>query len=598
MGDAFGPDEVFLGADKMPLSSAPDYYDYFPGISDPYQSQAGSDPSNTPNITIFTKYSDTLRTFNASGLIDSTDTYTCELAVNYGQRYAGTFAYEGNGIQFSTNAIWQDNDPPDLQVPEDTRYVVCTGDSVTFEVCATDPDLDDTLILEKVAGPGVFPSDTATSPLCNTLTWYPGSDTMVEFVFRVTDRFKAVDEDTTAVTVDLNDPPELTVPADFDTFLCDTATVCFDVEVIDPNDNATVEVEQPGYYAGDKVCFPAYQETDYCLEIVAVDACGLTDSEEVCINVSLSEPPVVDAPDTIVVSQGDTAEYTFTASDPEDETLEDVAQLTVDPDCGVYSVVRLAGWGTSSGEWKVTFEATDCAVGYYTAEVEVQDSCGRSGVDTTLLEVQARPNNAPVVIVPAIIDSVYVDSIIEYTAVAADPDSDALLDDAKTRVVPPCGNAGGVRVGDTGTPSGTWEITFQTSGCTPGGHQVIVEIEDTLGAIGAGTTYVEIMLHTGVDEANPERVTGFFLDQNYPNPFNQRTEISFQLPGECKVDLRIYNLKGQLVKTIVDGKMNRGAHTVFWDGTDNGAREVASGIYFYKLKASDQVSIRRMVLLK
>jgi hypothetical protein len=595
----FDAHQIFLGANLTPLSSIAEYDDYFAGIDDPYQSQAGSDPTRDPNITVFTQYSDTLRSFNLSGLIDSTDSHTCNLAVNYGERYAGTFAYQGNGIQFSTECAFEENGPPHIQLTPDATFFVCTGDSFCVDIFASDIDPGDSITVEKIFGVGTFASVRDVAPISDEHCFFPDTSGSYMFIFKVTDDGGLFDTDTAIITIELNEPPVLTVPADFDSSLCDTTTLCFDVGVTDPDGQVVVWVNPPGYYnsADGAVCFPAYQEGISCFGIVATDICEASDSMEVCITVSIGDPPLLNAPDTMVVSQGQTVQYTFTASDPDEDTLKESVELTIDPDCGEYSVERLAGWGTSSGEWRVTFEATDCAVGYHRAVVEVQDSCGRAGVDTTLLDVQTRLNNAPVVTVPEI-DSVYVDSTLEYTAEAYDPDDDALLDQVNIIVVPDCGNAAEIRLTGSGTSSGTWEITFQTAGCNLGGHQVIVEIEDTSGATGSGTTYVEIMPHTGIDEENAEKVTDFYLQQNYPNPFNQRTEISFQLPFECKVDLRIYNLRGQLVKTLADGRMNKGIHTLFWDGTDKGDKEVASGIYFYKLIASDFVRVRKMMLLK
>jgi parallel beta-helix repeat protein len=91
----------------------------------------------------------------------------------------------------------------------------------------------------------------------------------------------------------------------------------------------------------------------------------------------------------------------------------------------------------------------------------------------------------------------------------------------------------------------------------------------------------------------------FALMQNYPNPFNPETYISFALPVSSPVSLKIYNVAGQLVKTLVDGEqMTVGLHVVRWDGTNNGGEEVASGIYFYKMSAGDFHATKKMVVTK
>ena len=90
----------------------------------------------------------------------------------------------------------------------------------------------------------------------------------------------------------------------------------------------------------------------------------------------------------------------------------------------------------------------------------------------------------------------------------------------------------------------------------------------------------------------------FGLDQNYPNPFNPTTDISFSLPSAANVSLRVYNLLGQEVATVVDGDMGAGVHTVTWDGSNDGGEQVSSGIYFYRLVAGDDTATRKMMLLK
>jgi hypothetical protein len=88
------------------------------------------------------------------------------------------------------------------------------------------------------------------------------------------------------------------------------------------------------------------------------------------------------------------------------------------------------------------------------------------------------------------------------------------------------------------------------------------------------------------------------LSQNYPNPFNPETRISFNMPKSGNANLNVYNTKGQLVKTLINGNVASGAHELTWNGTDNSGNNVASGLYFYKLSANGKVETRKMMLMK
>ena len=90
----------------------------------------------------------------------------------------------------------------------------------------------------------------------------------------------------------------------------------------------------------------------------------------------------------------------------------------------------------------------------------------------------------------------------------------------------------------------------------------------------------------------------FQLEQNFPNPFNPVTQIQFSLKRAELVRLEVFNALGQRVAVLLDEHRPAGAHTVFWNGTDDEDQPVATGIYFYKLSAGDFRETRKMVLLK
>lgn len=90
----------------------------------------------------------------------------------------------------------------------------------------------------------------------------------------------------------------------------------------------------------------------------------------------------------------------------------------------------------------------------------------------------------------------------------------------------------------------------------------------------------------------------FILNQNHPNPFNPDTAISFALQSTGNVVLEIYNLKGQKVKTLVNGILASGDHKYEWNGSDEKGEKVSSGIYLYRLNVHDQTESKKMMLLK
>lgn len=87
------------------------------------------------------------------------------------------------------------------------------------------------------------------------------------------------------------------------------------------------------------------------------------------------------------------------------------------------------------------------------------------------------------------------------------------------------------------------------------------------------------------------------LGQNYPNPFDPATTIDFHLEVEDEVSLKVYDVSGKLVRTLVDGVRGPGRHTIMWDGRNDEGRSVASGAYFYQLTTNTIRQTRRAILV-
>jgi hypothetical protein len=105
--------------------------------------------------------------------------------------------------------------------------------------------------------------------------------------------------------------------------------------------------------------------------------------------------------------------------------------------------------------------------------------------------------------------------------------------------------------------------------------------------------------HIGGSPITPVPEIGVFAVKNYPNPFNPQTKIEFTLPQRGQVSVKIFNVRGELVRTLVD-EVREGnvAHVEVWAGTDNRGAEVSSGVYFYEVKTNGMTKISKMALVK
>jgi len=88
------------------------------------------------------------------------------------------------------------------------------------------------------------------------------------------------------------------------------------------------------------------------------------------------------------------------------------------------------------------------------------------------------------------------------------------------------------------------------------------------------------------------------LGQNYPNPFNPTTTIAYSMIEEGNVSIEVFNIRGQLVKTLINEHMTVGEHTLVWEGTNNNNQKASSGMYFYKMKSGNYSSTKKMILMK
>ncbi|MBN2542538.1 T9SS type A sorting domain-containing protein [bacterium] len=113
------------------------------------------------------------------------------------------------------------------------------------------------------------------------------------------------------------------------------------------------------------------------------------------------------------------------------------------------------------------------------------------------------------------------------------------------------------------------------------------------------SVYKELVLTGSAEHVAAQALpTEYSLLQNHPNPFNASTNIQFALPVDSQVKIRIYNVLGNEMVTLLNTEMPAGYHRVTWNGSDSHDNSAASGIYFAKMESGDFLNIIRMVMIK
>ena len=143
---------------------------------------------------------------------------------------------------------------------------------------------------------------------------------------------------------------------------------------------------------------------------------------------------------------------------------------------------------------------------------------------------------------------------------------------------------------DSNSSPSTLQFSFETTSNEPG---------DNAFASSRSIIYMDTLKVTGnsMVETSNEELTSIpdqiVLEQNYPNPFNPSTNISFTIPISEEVRLEVFNLLGQSVAVIADGRLSAGSHTLSFDGSG-----LSSGVYIYRLTGSGFSETRKMLLIK
>ncbi|MBN1326422.1 MAG: T9SS type A sorting domain-containing protein [Candidatus Cloacimonetes bacterium] len=194
------------------------------------------------------------------------------------------------------------------------------------------------------------------------------------------------------------------------------------------------------------------------------------------------------------------------------------------------------------------------------------------------------------VLLETVIDSFAVDTWIELKLdipVTIEFDTDYWVG---YRIVSPAGDLGWLDNGPMAQNKGAW-LWINGSG-----WQLLSDYAEYDANLALGMTVYSPNFNLTDDNIIVDN--DMLLLRNHPNPFNARTGISFNIPVSGQATLDIFNIKGQKVTTLIDEFYQAGKHLVIWNGTDQTDKEVASGIYFYRLQCGSYNAIQKMILVK
>ncbi|RMH75915.1 MAG: T9SS C-terminal target domain-containing protein [Calditrichaeota bacterium] len=168
----------------------------------------------------------------------------------------------------------------------------------------------------------------------------------------------------------------------------------------------------------------------------------------------------------------------------------------------------------------------------------------------------------------------------------------------------------GSQVYKTTDDAASWQVDYSQANNYLALDMKPVELEGNLwicgyavGEQGTISRYLELVLPTGVAQNNPPAARVFALEQNYPNPFNPVTHLRFRISESGFAELKVYDLLGREVTTLLGKRISPGSYEVQWDGTDDAGRPVSSGVYFYRLVIKDGGKVRfrqvrKMILMR
>lgn len=285
---------------------------------------------------------------------------------------------------------------------------------------------------------------------------------------------------------------------------------------------------------------------------------------------AVNNPPQFNSIPNQTVNEGDTLTFTVSATDPDGDSVT----VSHGP------LPQGASFDSTSGQF--TWQPTVGQAGNYTVTFYASDGDSTSQLDVNIEVVHV--NSAPVftkepennTVVPVHNVPVY----YKFQYEAEDADGDSLI---FSLVKGPSGSS----ISTSGLF--LWAPVPEQAGQT---YNVIVLVTDSIDSVTSTRTLKVADTVTSVGK-EPELPNKYELMQNYPNPFNPTTTIEFEIPKQTYVSLEVFNLLGQHVALLINKYMPAGRYTINFD-----AKNLQSGIYFYKLTTNEITITKKMALIK
>ncbi|MGH1362672.1 MAG: Ig-like domain-containing protein [Calditrichia bacterium] len=527
----------------------------------------------------------------------------------------------GNTVEILVEAAPPINVPPVCNLDPSGPFTITVGNALNFTVTGTDANAGDLITINSSTLPSGSTMDpalpvTGPSGISSIFDWIPtaGQEGTYTITYTTTDSSGA--SCSTVVDILVEAAPPINVPpvCNLDPSGPFTITVGnalnFTVTGTDANAGDLITINSSTLPSGSTMdpALPvtgpsgisslfdwtptAGQEGNYTITYTTTDSSGASCSTVVDIVVEAA-PPVNEAPfcsldpaGPFIVNVGDAVDFVVTGIDPNSGDIVTIDGSNLPTGSVMNPALPVSGADTVSSAFNWTPVAGQ--EGDYTITYIISDNNGASDTCDVAITVNTIGTAG--------------DSIAPFCQITAnDPGPPETIE-----VTVQDFESGIAEVNILNTTNASIAIPA----FSPGTNDALIIIATKLDPNESATVVLQVIdvegnitvcdpVYQTVSAVIPE---GFVLEQNFPNPFNPNTLIRFDVPatslGAQTVSLRVYDISGREIRTLINEAVQPGQHQVEWDGLSNNGSHVAGGIYFYRLVSGDYVATRKMVYMK